>query len=36
MKPSGTERRVPGWSVMLVVAVLVGIVAWVILQGPRR
>jgi hypothetical protein len=30
------ERRTAGWIVLLVIGVIVGAVAWIILQGPRR
>lgn len=29
-------RRVAGWLVLLVLTLIIGAIAWVILQGPRR
>ena len=31
-----SQRRISGPIVLLVVAAIVGVVAWIIIQGPRR
>ncbi len=36
MTSQGTERRIPGWRVLLVAILIIGGLAWVIVQGTRR
>jgi len=33
---SANEKRVPGWAVLAVLVVLIGVLIWTIWNGPRR